>query len=361
MPFCTCCGNELNEDANFCPKCGARVRECDVYDPFAPPSDGELPSPEPPAPQKIPYLVEEVPESRPRSRHRVLAGILCILLALFLSATAVLGALYRASRPNYIATFVRNCAFSSLPASVLIENAAPGEMLPQWLLRMLVQLDPVWSQMDARDFSRYFDADIKPFIAEQFSAFASDLCEGRAQARITKKALTQAITSGRAHLSSEFGIILSDESIARTVAWLDESGVTEYADLKYWDWQYPALVGLARLITSRWLVVLAGVMSLLCICLLGASMANTRQALTLAGWTMGIVGGGAVIACLFSAFPLGAWMQVVTNAPIALLLRELLRAGMPYALTIAGVGCAVLLACALTARLRKKRTKDKPW
>lgn len=361
MPFCSCCGNELNEDANFCPKCGARVRECDVYDPFAPPTEGDVPSPETPAPEKMAYLVEEMPEARPKSRHRVLAGVLCILLALFLSATVTLGAIYRASRPNYVATFVRNCDLSSLPASVLIENASSDEMLSQWLLRMLIQLDPAWSQMDARDFSRYFDADIKPFIADQFSEFASDLSEGRAQARITKKALTQAITSTREHLSSEFGITLSDESIARTVAWLDASGVTEYADLKYWDWQYPALVGLARLITSRALVILAGVMSLLCVCLLGATMANTRKALVLAGGTMSIVGGGAVIACLFSAFPLGTWLQVVTNAPIALLLRELLRAGTPCALAIAGAGLAVLLACALTARLGRKQAQDKTW
>ncbi len=359
MPFCTCCGNDLNEDANFCPNCGARVRAMDAHDPFAPPTDGAF-SPEPPdtpAPQAMPYLLEEVPEPASPARHCILAAVLCILLALFLSAMCALGALHCASRGQYLAEFVRNCDLSSLPADVLINNAAQDENLAEWLLRTLTRLDPAWEAMDERAFSRYLDAYIKPFVAEQIAAFAADIDAGRVQERITKKELTNLLESSRDYLASEFGIVLSSESIARTVSWLAECGVTDYADLKYWDWQYPALLGTVRLMTSRALFALGCLLSVLCICLLGASMHSARHALCLAGGTMSVIGSAAAIACLCSAFPLDAWLRIVPNASLALLVQQLLRAGIPCAVGIALAGFGLLIVCAILARIRRKSAR----
>lgn len=245
MPFCTCCGNKLTEEANFCPNCGIRTHGDGVPDdPFAPPNaeqtslaDTPLTPAERPEVSPPPTLPKRKPRARMRMRaaRQFFSGVVCVVLAVLIVSLTVLAQLRVATSPDALSHFLLECDLSALPARSLIRTAADGESIVQWLHTMLVKIDPAWKTVSERALERYLDAYIKPFAAEKLSCLASNAYSGRSETCITKKELTTLLDSGKEYLFSELGYDLTEDSRTRTVAWLAASGVTDYTDLGYWD------------------------------------------------------------------------------------------------------------------------------
>lgn len=369
MPFCTCCGNKLTEEANFCPNCGIRTHGDGVPDdPFAPPNaeqtslaDTPLTPAERPEVSPPPTLPKRKPRARMRMRaaRQILSGVVCVVLAVLIVSLTVLAQLRVATSPDALSHFLLECDLSALPARSLIRTAADGESIVQWLHAMLVKIDPAWKTVSERALERYLDAYIKPFAAEKLSCLASNAYSGRSETCITKKELTTLLDSGKEYLFSELGYDLTEDSRTRTVAWLAASGVTDYTDLGYWDWQYPSALPTFRLITSRLTMVMLGIFAVLTVWLLGNIRRSLSETLRLLSAVLLCIGAVFSAASFFALLPVSTWSGFYRTAPTAALLAQAyFRTSVAVPITVFAVGILALLT--RTILLRVTIRKDVP-
>lgn len=381
MPFCICCGNKLTEEANFCPNCGFRAHEqphspnpfdydedVDILRELSLPLEDNVSSPEPPSdeqealyareecifPQEPPVPSEVADTPHHTARHAAIVA-LAFALSLLLVAMSAVCSFRLASAKERLYKIVSRCDLSEFPAATLIADASADTDLVCWLRGMLIRLDSAWETVSERDLERYLDAFIKPFLAEKLGEFSDDLFAGRAQASISKKELTKLLASGRDYLEVELGIPLSDAQLARIVSWLVASGVTDYADMQYWNWQYPKLLPAIRLFSSWWFLALLGAFSLLAACVIVSLAHSAERSLRVLGAVTTSVGTILAILSFLSIFSPTLWLGICRdNATAAFLLQTLLRAGISVTLGIFSVGIVLLAARAILVRMCKK-------
>lgn len=339
------CGDIPPQEPRYVPP----VSPVPVYDPSA-----EEAVPMPPS-VKVP-LFRKKPLTIGR---RLLAGLLCILLTLFSFSGLVLGIARTATSPEGLEKLVEDLELSDIAAYPFILDSRPGESLTRWLQDALAEMNSDWSNLSHREFEKYLDEEIKPFISEKLGEFARCFHSGSHTASITEKEMIRMLEKSGDFLEEKYGLQISQGQWQQIADWIGTFGLYELADMEVLTEIFGGWVTLARFVDSWVAVGLLGILSLLCIFLLARTtrssirtLGNAGTALTLAG----LIPGAAWVLATLS--PRG-WNELLGQIELLSAVSDaVLDLGRMGILTVFGSGVLLLVIRWVLLAVRVNRKQD---